>query len=85
MTSSMDVAEIESLSFEDSYARLEQVIEKLEGGELSLDESVALFEEGMRLAQHCGQKLDDAELKVSQLLSAVADHEAAQEDAFAEE
>ena len=84
MTSSMDVAEIESLSFEDSYARLEQVIEKLEGGELSLDESVALFEEGMRLAQHCGQKLDDAELKVSQLLSAVADHEAAQEDLFQE-
>lgn len=84
MTSSMDVAEIESLSFEDSYARLEQVIEKLEGGELSLDESVTLFEEGMRLAQHCGQKLDDAELKVSQLLSAVADHEAAQEDLFQE-
>lgn len=80
----MDVAEIESLSFEDSYARLEQVIEKLEGGELSLDESVALFEEGMRLARHCGQKLDDAELKVSQLLSAVADQEATQEDMFAE-
>lgn len=91
MISSMDVAderrpfaEIESLSFEDSYSRLEQVIEKLEGGELSLDESVALFEEGMRLAQHCGQKLDDAELKVSQLLSAVADHEATQGDLFAE-
>ena len=84
MVSSMDVAEIESLSFEDSYARLEQVIEKLEGGELSLDESVALFEEGMRLARHCGQKLDDAELKVSQLLSAVADQEATQEDMFAE-
>lgn len=84
MTSSMDVAEIESLSFEDSYARLEQVIERLEGGELSLDESVALFEEGMRLARHCGQKLDDAELKVSQLLSAVADQEAAREDLFPE-
>jgi exodeoxyribonuclease VII small subunit len=84
MTRSVDVAEIDSLSFEDSYLRLEQVIAKLEGGELSLDESVALFEEGMRLAQHCGQKLDDAELKVSQLLSAVADHEAGQEDLFQE-
>lgn len=80
----MDVAEIEALSFEDSYSRLEQVIEKLEGGELSLDESVALFEEGMRLAQHCGQKLDDAELKVSQILSAVADHEATQGGMFSE-
>jgi exodeoxyribonuclease VII small subunit len=82
MSSSMDV--IESLSFEDSYARLEEVIAKLEGGELSLDESVALFEEGMRLAEHCGHKLDDAELKVSQLLSAVADQEAASEDLFPE-
>ncbi len=76
----MDVAEIESLSFEDSYSRLEQVIAKLEGGDLTLDESVALFEEGMRLAEHCGQKLDDAELKVSQLLSAVADREAGREE-----
>lgn len=68
----MNPKEIESLSFEDSYARLEQVIKKLEAGNLSLDESVALYEEGMRLARHCGRKLDDAELRVTQLLSAVA-------------
>lgn len=68
----MNPKEIESLSFEDSYARLEQVIQKLEAGNLSLDESVALYEEGMRLARHCGRKLDDAELRVTQLLSAVA-------------
>jgi len=84
MISSMDVAEIESLSFEDSYSRLERVIQKLEGGELSLDESVALFEEGMQLARHCGQKLDDAELNVSQLLSAVAEHEATRQEGFSE-
>lgn len=65
--------EIETLSFEDSYDRLEQVIQKLENGGLSLDESVALYEEGMRLAQHCGRKLDDAQLKVFSLLSAAAD------------
>jgi len=64
---------IESLSFEDSYARLEQVIQKLEGGDLSLEESVALYEQGIQLAAHCGRKLDDAQLKVTQLLSAVAD------------
>ncbi len=72
MATSMNPKEIESLSFEDSYARLEQVIQKLEAGELSLDESVALYEEGMRLARHCGRKLDDAELRVTRLLSAVA-------------
>jgi exodeoxyribonuclease VII small subunit len=69
----MEQNEIEGLSFEDSYARLEAVIQKLEAGELSLDESVALYEEGMRLAQHCGHKLDDAEIRVTQLLAVVAD------------
>lgn len=64
--------EIESLSFEDGYTRLEQVIQKLEEGALSLDESVALYEEGMRLAQHCERKLDDAELRVTQLLASAA-------------
>jgi len=43
-------------------------VHRLERGGLTLDESIALFERGMRLAKHCGQKLDDAELKVSQLV-----------------
>jgi exodeoxyribonuclease VII small subunit len=68
----MESEKIESLSFEDGYARLEEVIQQLEEGDLSLGESVALYEEGMQLAEHCGRKLDDAELKVTQLLSAVA-------------
>ncbi len=69
----MEREQIDTLSFEDSYARLEQVIQRLEAGELSLEESVALYEEGIQLAQHCGRKLDDAQLKVTQLLAAVAD------------
>lgn len=69
----MDMNKIDTLSFEDSYERLEQVIQKLESGELSLDESVSLYEEGIRLAEHCGRQLDDAELKVNQLLRAVAE------------
>jgi exodeoxyribonuclease VII small subunit len=64
---------LESLSFEDSYAKLEQVIQRLEDGDLTLDESVALYEEGMQLAKHCGRQLDDAEIKISELLTAVAD------------
>lgn len=69
----MDEKGIELLSFEDSYKRLEQVIERLEEGDLSVEESVALYEEGMRLAGHCGRKLDDSEIRVTQLLSAAAD------------
>jgi len=56
------------LSFEEAFKELEDAVHRLEGGGLTLDESIALFERGMTLAQHCGQKLDDAELKVSQLV-----------------
>ena len=65
-----DVQEIEALSFEESYSRLEQIIQKLESGDLSLDESMSLYEEGVRLAHHCEHQLDDAQIKVTQLLSA---------------
>ena len=41
---------------------------KLEEGDLTLEDSIALFERGTRLAQHCGQMLDRAELKVRQLV-----------------
>jgi exodeoxyribonuclease VII small subunit len=64
--------DLEALSFEDGYARLEQVIQQLETGELDLDTSVSLYEEGMQLAQHCGRKLDDAQLRVTRLLSSAA-------------
>ncbi len=60
--------EVGSLSFEEAFKELEDVVRRLEEGGLSLDESIALFERGMRLAEHCSQKLDEAELKVSQLV-----------------
>jgi exodeoxyribonuclease VII small subunit len=59
--------QIENLSFEDAFAQLEDIVHKLEGGSLSLDESLALFERGQRLAAHCNAMLDQAELKVQQL------------------
>ena len=68
----MDKEKLEALSFEVGYAKLEAVIRKLESGDLSLDESVALYEEGMQLAHHCGQQLDSVELKVTELLSRAA-------------
>lgn len=60
--------QLEDLSFEDAFKQLEEVVGKLESGDLSLDESIALFERGMKLAQRCSQMLDKAELVVSQLL-----------------
>lgn len=54
-------------SFEEALRQLETIVRKLEGGELSLDESLALFERGQALAGRCGALLDAAELKVKQL------------------
>jgi exodeoxyribonuclease VII small subunit len=69
----MNKRELETLSFEDTYKRLEDIIQKLEEGTLSLDESVNLYEEGMQLARHCGQKLDAAEIKITEVLSEMGD------------
>jgi exodeoxyribonuclease VII small subunit len=71
----MDIKGIQTLSFEDGYDRLEQLIQQLEAGSLSLEESVALYEEGVVLAKHCGRKLDDAELRVMELLNEAAEEE----------
>ena len=55
------------LSFEKAFAELESIVAKLESGELSLDESLALFERGQALAAQCSRLLDAAELKVKRL------------------
>jgi exodeoxyribonuclease VII small subunit len=54
--------------FEHSLDELEQLVERMEGGELSLDESLASFERGIGLYRHCQQALDKAELRVRLLL-----------------
>lgn len=54
-------------TFEESMARLEEIVTALERGETTLDESLALFEEGTKLAAECGKKLDQAEQAVLKL------------------
>lgn len=60
--------EKEELSFEEAFRQLEEVISALEEGGLPLEETIALFERGIKLAQKCGTSLDEAELKVKKLL-----------------
>ena len=55
-------------SFEQSLKRLEEIVDKIEGEELALEDSLKLFEEGVKLAESCGRRLDDAEKKVTLLL-----------------
>jgi exodeoxyribonuclease VII small subunit len=64
---SKTVAAIETLSFEVALAELDETVRQLEAGELSLDESLALFERGQLLSARCQQLLQAAELKVQQL------------------
>ncbi len=54
-------------SFETAFQRLEEVVAALEKGGLTLEQSLALFEEGMKLARRCGQQLDAAELRMNEL------------------
>jgi len=54
--------------FEDALSKLEKVVSKLEGGDIPLEESLKLFEEGIRLSRFCNQKLDEAEKRVEILL-----------------
>ncbi|HEV2647398.1 MAG TPA: exodeoxyribonuclease VII small subunit [Acidobacteriaceae bacterium] len=54
--------------FEKDLTQLETVVDRLERGELSLDESVRLFEEGMKLAQACRVELDRAEGRIQVLV-----------------
>ncbi|MCK4838825.1 MAG: exodeoxyribonuclease VII small subunit [Desulfobulbaceae bacterium] len=55
-------------SFEDSLAKLENITEELESGDLSLEESLKRFDEGVKLAEFCNRKLDEAQQKVNILL-----------------
>ena len=54
-------------NFEALYHELEETIRRLEAGDLTLDESLALFEQGSLLAEQCNTLLDSAELRVRQL------------------
>ncbi len=57
-----------SQTFEASMERLDEIVKLLENGDVSLEESIRLFEEGTKLSAQCSKLLDEAELKVTQLM-----------------
>jgi len=61
-----------SASFEDLYTQLEEKVARLEQGGLSLDDSLAAFEEAVALARRCQELLDKAELRITRLRETVA-------------
>lgn len=58
----------QSQSFEQSMARLEQIVRAMERGDVPLEESLKLFEEGTSLVRRCGSLLDGAELQIKQVM-----------------
>lgn len=57
-------------TFEESMARLEQIVRAMERGDVALEESLKLFQEGTELVRSCQKLLDDAQLQVKKILTA---------------
>lgn len=58
---------IEDLTYEQAYIELESTTQRLEAGELSLEESLALYERGQALASHCDRLLTEAKLRIDRV------------------
>jgi exodeoxyribonuclease VII small subunit len=56
------------MTYEETLKRLEEIVQRLESGQLSLDESLLLFEEGTRLTKVCQRRLTEAELRIERLV-----------------
>lgn len=54
-------------SFEESFTRLEKILEKLESEEVTLEETIKLYEEGLTLTKFCYEKLNNAELRIKEI------------------
>lgn len=60
--------EIDAMSFEDALAQLEQIVRRLETGDVPLEDSIRIYERGAALKAHCEKKLKEAELKVEKIV-----------------
>jgi exodeoxyribonuclease VII small subunit len=58
---------MEALTFEEAFEQLETAVEALQDGQMPLERALHYYEEGMKLAQHCNDLLEKAELRVQQL------------------
>jgi len=59
--------DIEKMTFEQAYNEMETIVQKLEAGNLSLEEAITLYQRGMALAERCNTQLDQAELTIKAL------------------
>ena len=62
------ISKFETISFEDAFKKLEQIADRLENGDITLDESMDVFEEGMALIKICNARLEKAESRLKKLI-----------------
>ena len=60
--------DIAAMSFEDALAELEQIVRRLEGGQVKLDEAIQSYERGAQLKRHCERKLNEAQQRVDRIV-----------------
>ena len=61
--------DITTMSFEDALRALEDVVRRLESGEVPLDESINIYEQGEKLRQHCQARLDSAQARIEKIVT----------------
>ena len=61
-------ADIVAMSFEDALAELEQIVRRLEGGQVKLDDAIQSYERGAQLKRHCEKKLNEAQQRVERIV-----------------
>jgi exodeoxyribonuclease VII small subunit len=68
MTDADVPADIVAMSFEEALAELEQIVRRLEGGQVKLDEAILSYERGALLKRHCERKLNEAQQRVDRIV-----------------
>ena len=68
MSDPIMATDIAAMSFEDALAELEQIVRRLEAGQVKLDEAILCYERGAQLKRHCEQKLNEAQQRVDRIV-----------------
>jgi exodeoxyribonuclease VII small subunit len=68
MAEPTEPADIATMSFEEALVELEQIVRRLEGGQVKLDEAILSYERGAQLKQHCERKLNEAQQRVDRIV-----------------
>ena len=68
MSETLLLPDIAAMSFEDALAELEQIVRRLEAGQVKLDEAIQYYERGAQLKRHCELKLNEAQQRVDRIV-----------------